>query len=120
MTYALELVHNLAAFGLKLHTVGKMLPAAAPAYAEMRAKRHHSVLRGLHESLDAAFHIVLLPFQNPHVCHITRHSIIYKHHPPVGSVGYRLSFSGYRFYLQGLKDKVRFIVSSHFFFAFMA
>ena len=88
MTYAPELIHNLGAFSLQLHTVGEVLPSTASANSEMLAEWLHPVLRRLYKSLDAAFHIALLPAQNPYIRYIARHGILHKHHPSVGGVSY--------------------------------
>ena len=96
MANADQLVFHLLTLGFQLHFIRKRLPSAPAANAEMLAERLQTVLGGLYNALDKAFHVILFLLVYLNVHHISGHGKIYKHHHAV-HVRERFAFCGHRF-----------------------
>ena len=71
MSDADQLVVYLLLLRLKLHAVGKRLPFASSACAEMAAERLEPVGRRLHHAHDEAFHVIFFLFGHFHVHNVS-------------------------------------------------
>ena len=108
MAYAHQLVIDLLLFCLKLHFVGKRLPAASSAYSEMPAERFQPVFGRFHDPQDAAFHIVFLLLVYPYVDYVPGYGEFHEDH---GAFIVRdgLSFGRHVLYQHVLENKVQFL-----------
>ena len=91
-----QLVFHLLPLGFQLHLIGKRLPSATATDAKMLAERLQTMLGGLYNALDKAFHVILFLLVHLDVHHVSGNGEIYKNYHPV-HVGERFAFCGYRF-----------------------
>ena len=83
MADSYQLVFYLLTLGLQLHLVRQRLPAAASANAKMLAERLQTVLGGLYNALDKAFHVVLFLFVYLNVHHVSGNGKVHENHHAV-------------------------------------
>ena len=105
MAYADKLVFYLLPFCLKLHGVRKRLPAASAANSEMRAQRLKPVRRRLDNPLNASLHVVLLPFEDLDVNHVSGNGKVHEYHHPV-NMSKGLALSSDTFYQNILQEEI--------------
>ena len=78
-----QLIFYLLALGFQLHLIGKRLPPATTADAEMLAERLQTVFRRLYNALDKAFHVVFLFLVNLDVDDVSGNGEIDENHHTV-------------------------------------